>query len=340
MSELNIIGIDLAKTNFYLFSLSPEGKPAGRIKLSRDKLTGWIVTRPRMVVAMEACGASHHWAREIQKAGHNVVMLPAQHVKAYQRRQKNDYNDAQAIAEACWHGTIRPVPVKTLSQQDEQTFLKMRRLVSEERTQLINHIRGLMAEYGIVLRKGATGLRRKLPELLEDAENGLTPRMRELLQRQYQRLVALDDELIWYDNQQRRNATSDSVCQRLLSVPGFGPLVSLAVKSWMGDGEQFKRGRDASAALGLVPRQFSTGGRQVLQGITKCGNSYVRSMLIHGARSVLFRSAGKTDQLSLWVNQIREKRGFNRAVVALANKLIRIAWVIIARNEIYQTSVA
>lgn len=337
MSGLNIIGIDLAKTNFYLFSLSAEGKPAGRIKLSRDKLIGWIATQPRMVVAMEACGASHHWAREIQKAGHNVVMLPAQHVKAYQRRQKNDYNDAQAIAEACWHGTIRPVPVKTLSQQDEQTFLKMRRLVSEERTQLINHIRGLMSEYGIVLRKGATELRRKLPELLEDAENGLTPRMRELLQRQYQRLVALDDELMWYE---RRNATSDSVCQRLLSVPGFGPLVSLAVKSWMGDGKQFKRGRDASAALGLVPRQFSTGGRQVLLGITKCGNSYVRSMLIHGARSVLFRSAGKTDQLSLWVNQIREKRGFNRAVVALANKLIRIAWVIIARNEIYQTSVA
>ena len=125
MSRLNIIGIDLAKTNFYLFSLSPEGKPGGRIKLSREKLIGWFTTQSRMIVAMEACGASHHWAREIQKTGHDVVMLPAQHVRAYQRRQKNDYNDAQAIAEACWHGTIRPVPVKTLSQQDEQTFLKM-----------------------------------------------------------------------------------------------------------------------------------------------------------------------------------------------------------------------
>ena len=340
MSRLNIIGIDLAKTNFYLFSLSPEGKPGGRIKLSREKLIGWFTTQSRMIVAMEACGASHHWAREIQKTGHDVVMLPAQHVRAYQRRQKNDYNDAQAIAEACWHGTIRPVPVKTLSQQDEQTFLKMRRLVSEERTQLINHIRGLMAEYGIVLRKGATELRRKLPELLEDAENGFTPQMRELLQRQYQRLAVLDDELIWYDNRQRKNAAGDSVCQRLLSIPGFGPLVSLAVKSWMGDGKQFKRGRDASAALGLVPRQFSTGGQQVLLGITKCGNSYVRSMLIHGARAVLFRSAGKTDQLSSWVNLVREKRGFNRAVVALANKLIRIVWVIITRNEVYRVSVA
>jgi hypothetical protein len=174
MSEQKITGIDLAKTNFYLFSINAHGKPARKIKLSRNQLLYWLAQQPKMTVAMEACGASHHWAWETRKLGHDVILLPAQHVKAYQRRQKNDYNDAQAIAEACQHGTIRPVPIKTLEQQDVQTFLKMHRLVSMERTQLINHVRGLIAEYGIVFSKGATELHQKLPALLEDAENELT----------------------------------------------------------------------------------------------------------------------------------------------------------------------
>ncbi|WP_260603901.1 IS110 family transposase [Pantoea ananatis] len=335
MSALKIIGIDLAKTNFYLFIINEFGKPAERVKLTRARLLNWLAQKPQMIVAMEACGASHHWAREIHALGHQAVLLPAQHVRAYQRRQKNDYNDAQAIAEACQHGTIRPVPVKTLEQQDLQTFLKMRQLISLERTQLINHVRGLLAEYGIVLNKGATELRQRLPSLLEDAKNGLTDVMRALLHRQLIRLTALDDELEWYNSEQKKYVRHDTVCQRLLEIPGFGPLVSQAIKSWMGDGKQFNRGRDASAALGLVPRQFSTGGKQVLLGITKRGNSYVRSMLIHGARAVLFRSGGKTDPLSVWINRIRDKRGFNRAVVALANKLLRVAWVIIARHEVY-----
>ncbi|EPA9941028.1 TPA: IS110 family transposase [Escherichia coli] len=209
--------------------------------------------------------------------------------------RKNDYNDAQAIAEACQHRTRRPVPIKTLEQQDVQTFLKMRRLVSMERTQLIYHVRGLLAEYGIVFRKGATELRPKLPALLEDAEKELTDTMRTLLHRQYIRLITLDNELEWYDSEQKKYVRQDPVCKRLLAIPGFGPLVSQAIKSWMGDGKQFRRGRDASAALGLVPRQFSTGGKQVLLGITKCGDQYVRSMLIHGARAVLFRASEKTD---------------------------------------------
>ena len=339
MSEMKITGIDLAKTNFYLFSINAYGKSAGKIKLSRSHLLNWLAQQPPMTVAMEACGASHYWAREIQKLVHIAILLPAQHVRAYQRRQKNDYNDAQAIAEACQHGTIRPVPVKTLDQQDIQTFLKMRQLISMERTQLINHLRGLLAEYGIVLNKGATELRRMLPSLLEDAENELTDVMRALLHRQYTRLITLDDELEWYNVEQKKYVHQDSVCKRLLAIPGFGPLVSQAIKSWMGDGKQFKRGRDASAALGLVPRQFSTGGKQVLLSITKCGNQYVRSMLVHGARAVLFRAAEKTDPLSVWVNRVREKRGFNRAVIALANKLLRISWVIIARNELYLPAV-
>ncbi|MGL5389104.1 MAG: IS110 family transposase [Serratia sp. (in: enterobacteria)] len=229
MSELKITSIDLAKTNFYLFSISAYGKPAGKIKLSRNQLLNWLAQQPLMIVVMEACGASHHWAREIRKLGHKAILLPAQHVRAYQRRQKNDYNDAQAIAEACQHGTIRPVPIKTLDQQDVQTFLKMRQLISMERTQLINHVRGLLAEYGIVLNKGATELRQKLPALLEDAENELTDTMRMLLHRQYIRLITLDDELGWYDSEQKKYVRQDPVCQRLLAIPGFGPLASKAV---------------------------------------------------------------------------------------------------------------
>ncbi len=253
MSKQKITGIDLAKTKFYLFSINAHGKPAGKIKLSRNQLLNWLVQQPKMTVAMEACGASHYWARKIRKLDHDVILLSAQHVKAYQRRQKNDYNDAQAIAEACQHGTIRPVPIKTLEQQDIQTFLKMRRLVSMERTQLINHVRGLLAEYDIVFSKGATELRQKLPALLEDAENELTDTMRTLLHRQYIRLITLDNELEWYDSEQKKYVRQDPVCTRLLAILGFGPLVSQAIKSWMGDGKQFRRGRDASAALELVP---------------------------------------------------------------------------------------
>lgn len=163
------------------------------------------------------------------RPGHIAILLPAQHVRAYQRRQKNDYNDAQAIAEACQHGTIRSVPIKTLDQQDIQTFLKMRQLISMERTQLINHVRGLLAEYGIVLNKGAAELRRALPALLEDAENELTDTMRALLHRQYTRLVTLDDELEWYNAEQKKYVNLDPICKRLLAIPGIGPLVSQAI---------------------------------------------------------------------------------------------------------------
>ena len=284
---------------------------------------------------MEACASSHYWAREIQRLGHHVQLLPAQHVKGYLRGQKNDYNDAQAIAEASQHGAIRPVPVKTIEHQDEQTFLQMRRHLSAERTRLINHVRGLLSEYGLVLKQGHSVLRKALPGILEDARNHLTDRMRILLRRQYLRLAAVDEELAWYDDQLKHDTRQDAVCQRLLKIPGFGPIVSKAVKSWMGDGKQFAHGRDASAALGLVPRQFSTGGRNVLLGITKRGDPYVRGLVIHGARAAVRCAAGKDDRLHQWINRLVATRGVNKATVALANKLIRIAWAIITRGENY-----
>ena len=336
MNKCKTLGIDLAKNSFYLFVLNQQGKPIGKKKLSRSQLLRYLAQQERCIVAMEACASAHYWGREISLLGHDVELLPPQHVKGYLRGQKNDYNDAQAIAEASVHGAIRHVAVKSVEQQDEQTFLQMRRHLSSERTRLLNHIRGLLGEYGIVLPKGGTVLRREIPGIVENEGNGLTDFLRQLLRRQQARLASLDEELSWYDRELKQQAEHDETCQRLMTLPGFGPVVSRAVKAWMGDGTQFRRGRDASAALGLVPRQFSTGGREVLLGISKRGDRFLRSLIIHGARAVVCRAGTKTDRLSLWINHLVATRGFNKATVALANKLIRIAWVVVTRQETYK----
>ena len=331
-----LIGLDLAKSVFHMIKLDRHGKLTWRKKFSRAQLKRYFANRQSTHIAMEACGSAHYWARLFESLGHTVALLPPKHVKGYLRGQKNDYNDAQAIAEAAYHGALRSVPVKSVPQQDEQAFHRMRSQCVGERTRVVNQIRGLLAEYGLVIPQGTTAVRKALPLILADAENGLTPRFRELLDRQYQRLVTLDEELGWYKAQLQQQSKHDEVCQRLQDIPGFGPVVSSAVKCWMGDGQQFRRGRDASAALGIVPRQYSSGDKERLLGITKRGDGYTRSQIINGARSVVIRAGGKTDALSCWIVHLVETRGFNKAVVALANKLIRIAWVVIARGERYQ----
>jgi len=331
-----LIGLDLAKNVFHAVELDNAGKQRWRKKFTRLQLKRHFRNKANTKIAMEACGSSHYWARLFEDMGHSVVLLPPQHVKAYLRGQKNDYNDAQAIAEAAYHGAIRPVSIKTTAQQDEQAFHRMRSQCVGQRTRVVNQIRGLLGEYGIVIHQGIKPVRRALPEILGDAENGLNPLFRDLLNRAYQRLVALDEELDWFDERLRQQTKQDEVCQRLLEVPGFGPVVSSAVKCWMGDGHQFRRGRDASAALGVVPRQHSSGDKSRLLGISKRGDSYTRTQVINGARSVVARAKHKSDTLSRWINRLVATRGFNKAVVALANKLIRIAWVIIARGESYQ----
>jgi len=336
MGKCKTIGIDLAKNTFYLIALSETGQLYERKKLSRKQLIDFLAQQPRATVAMEACASAHHWGRKIQTLGHGVELLPAQHVKGYLRGQKNDYNDARAIAEASQHGAIRHVGIKSLTQQDEQSFLNMRQHISDSRKRLISHIRGLLAEYGLVLPKGSHVLRRELPFILEDAENGLTDSFRQLLMRHQKMLISLDEELSWYDEQLAHKSRQHEVCQRLMEIPGIGPVVSVSMSAWMGDGKQFHRGRDASAALGLVPRQWSTGGREVLLGITKRGDKRLRALVIHGARAVVSRTKEKTDRLSQWVNRLVERRGFNKAVVALANKIVRIAWVLIRHGKSYE----
>lgn len=331
-----LIGLDLAKNIFHLVVLNLANKLVKRKKLGRKQLAVFIAKLEPCVIAMEACASSHYWARKFEADGHNVILLPPQHVKGYLRGQKNDYNDALAIAEAASHGTIRPVPIKSVGGQDEQAFHRIRRQLKGDQTRLINQVRGLLGEYGIILRQGIATFRREIPCVIDDADNGLSERFRGLLRRQYQRFLSLEEEVAWYLDQLKAQSKSDDVCQRLCGLPGFGPVISSAYKSWIGDGKQFKKGRDASAALGVVPRQHSTGGKSLLMGITKRGDSYVRCLVIHGARSVVLRAPTKTDPLSQWINRLVATRGFNKAVVALANKLVRIAWVVVARNEIYR----
>lgn len=340
MTQHTVIGVDLAKTSFSLVALAPQGQERWRKTVKRGQVLKLLAKQAPCAVALEACAGAHYWGRQIEQLGHRVVMLPPQHVKAYLRGQKNDYNDARAIAEACQHGHVRSVRIKTVVHQDAQLLNDVRRQLNQERVRLGNQIRALLVEYGVALPKGVSALRRRVPEVLENAEHGLTALSRELLLRQYRRWCDLCQELSWYDSQLVRQAREDEVCRRLSELPGFGPMVSSVVKGWMGDGRQFRCGREASAALGVVPRQHSTGGREVLLGITKKGDRYVRATVVHGARSVVQHAKGKEDRLSRWINRLVAERGHNKAVVALANKLVRIAWVIVARGEQYQATLA
>lgn len=337
--KLNTVAIDLAKNSFYVVGFGANNKPLWRKKFNRQGFARFAAKHERSKVVMEACAGAHYWGRRFIDHGHEVELLPPQHVKAYLRGQKNDYNDAQAIGEASIHGVIRPVAVKTVEQQDEQAFHRIRQQLKSEQTALINQLRGLLNEYGIVIPKGIAQAQQAIPEILEDADNGLTTSFRELLHHQYQRYQSLREEVDWYDRRLQQRAREDEVLQRLLEVPGLGPVNGSQLKAWLGDGKQFGCGRDASAAVGLVPRQHSTGGRERLYGITKRGDASLRTAIIHGARAVVRRAKDKDDRLSRWVNQLVERRGFNRAVVALANKMVRIAWVVIRRQEEYRPMV-
>jgi len=337
MTNFSVLAIDLAKHSFSFVLLNKQGGVEKKGTVSRARLLKLISSLTFNKVAMEACSSAHHWARLLIERGHTVELLPPQHVKGYLRGQKNDINDAMAIAEACQHGKIRPTRVLTIKQQDEQAFSRIRELLGSEQTKVINQIRGLLSEYGIIISKGVASFTRDLPLILEDGENGLTPEFREILFRRYQQFQAIKSELDWYNETLQQKVKSEKVCQKLMAVPAIGPINSFSLLHWLGDGKQFKRGRDASAALGVVPKQYTTGGKVRLQGISKRGNSRLRASLVHGARAVVTQATKqmKEDKLSLWLRGLVERRGFNKAVVALVNKVVRIAWVIVAKGETY-----
>lgn len=336
------VGIDLAKNSFYMLALDEKGTQLWRKKVKRAGLLKFIANLPLSHIVMEACSGAHYWARCFKELNHHVSLLPAQHIKAYLRGQKNDYNDAEAIAEAiaeaALHNRVRAIPIKTLEQHDIQSTHVIRKKLVADKVRLINQLRGLLSEYGVVLPQGKAAFVREIPALLEDGDNQLTSWLRMLIQRQYSRLLSILEDIAWHEKQIQLAVEQSDTCQRLLTIPGFGPITSSQFSNWIGSGKQFQRGRDVSAALGVVPRQHSTGGKTKLLGITKRGDCALRSNIIQGARAVIIHAHKKHDPLSLWVMEVVNRRGSNKAVVALANKMIRIAWAIVTREQVYQVT--
>jgi transposase len=253
---------------------------------------------------------------------------------------KNDYNDALAIAETVNRPKTTFVAVKTVEEHDIQAIHRIRSQCIRDRTALSNSTRGLLGEYGISFSKGLAVLRRKIPELLEDADNGLSLRFRNLLARRYEQLVELDEHIAFYTKELETLSRQDEACQRLQTIPGFGPIVASAFRSTIGDGSAYARGRHAAASLGLVPRQYSSGGNNLLLGISKRGDRYLRKLLVHGARTVVRHAVGRDDPFSRWINRISERRGKNRAAVAVANKLARVGWAVLRYNTEYDPALA
>lgn len=324
--EVTTIGLDLAKNVFQLHGVDMKGRPVLRKRLTRNKVLPFFSNLKPCLVGIEAQGSSNYWARELIRLGHEVKIMSPQFVKPYIKSSKNDQNDAEAICEAVSRPNMRFVPLKSVWQQDLQSLHRIRELTVKDRTAKVNQARGLLAEYGIVVPRGITRFKKEMPRILEDADNGLTHFARELFSELYQELIELDGRVKKYDQRILRIYGQSPVCQKLGQIAGVGPLTATAVIASVGDASSFKNGRQLSAWLGLVPRQHSSGNKKRLLGISKRGNSYLRGMLIHGARAVIRHSEGKDDPQSRWLNGVKARRGTNRATVALANKNARAIW--------------
>ena len=335
--QLTTIGIDIAKNVFHLVICNNAGKVVAKKMLRRHQLLNDLAKRPKAIIAMEACATSHYWAREISALGHEVRLIPAQHVKAFLTGNKNDYNDAHAIVIAARQCHIKPVAIKTVAQQDNQSVHKVRALAVRQRTALCNQIRGLLLEYGVSVKQGVSQLRKTVVSFAT-TPNGLSEAFSALLGLLYQQLVLLDELINRYTNDIKAQAKHNDCCQRLQTIPGFGPLVASSYFNEVGNGRAYRRGRDVAASLGLVPRQHSTGGKERLLGISKKGNGYLRMLLIQGAKAVVFRAKHKTDKLSQWINRLVATKGHNKACVAYANKMARMAWAVTVSGEGYRVA--
>jgi len=338
MNKLSRVGIDLAKNVFQLHGVDRHGKVVWRRRMTRDKWLKALLEKvePSCEIGMEACAGAHHWARELQAEGFTVKLIAPQFVKPYVKSNKNDANDAEAICEAMSRPNMRFVAVKTVEQQDIQAAHRIRSELIGHRTAKANQIRGLVAEYGLVAPQQLARLRAAAPVWLEDAENGLTSRFRRLLSVLWDDLKTLDQRVAELDHEINIVAQSNPIAKRLQQLRGVGPMVATALVATVGNAEQFANGRQMAASLGLTPRQHSSGGKDRLLGISKRGDAYLRSILIHGARSVIRTASLKDDRLSQWVTSLAERRHPNVAAVALANKTARIAWAMLRNGTDYE----
>lgn len=336
------VGVDIAKSVFHVHAVDRHDTAQWQVALKRDRWLNALCSRlaPGAEIGMEACASSHYWARELQKRGYRVKLIAAQFVKPYVKSNKNDRVDAEAICEAMSRPGMRFVRVKTIQQQDTQAAHRIREELVDQRTAKANQIRGLTGEYGIIAPVGIQKLRVALPQWLEDAENGLTEAFRALLAGLAEDLRYLDDRIDALDQRITASVKQDPIAQRLLELRGVGPLTASALAGALGDGEAFSKGRDFAASLGLTPRQNSTGGKNRLLGISKRGDSYLRKLLVHGARAVLRHAKDRDDGLSQWLNDLSSRKHANVVTVALANKTARIAWAIVHNEMAYDPRLA
>lgn len=332
--DIKVVGIDLAKSIFQVCVCLMDNSIKTNQKIKRNKLLDKVRQFPAgTLIAMEACGTSHYWGRQFQALGYQVQLIPAQHVKPFVSNQKNDANDALAICEAAFRPNIHSVPVKTVEQQDIKSLRCVRGRLVQNRTATVNQIRSLAGESGVIFPVGRLKLQASIISTLEDGSNGFSYTLRNLLKSLYDDLCVLNTRIEQIERDIKALCQTQPRYDALLSIPGFGPLVTASFMSELGSGYQFKNGRQLSAWCGLVPSQSSSGGKIRLGGITKNGSSELRVLLIHGARAVGRFASTRNDKLGQWFCALAVRQGRHKAVVALANKLARVAWKILTGSN-------
>lgn len=333
--EIKTIGMDLAKNVFQVHGVDAHGKVVLRKQLRRSRVAAFFANLPACLVGMEACGSAHYWARELEKLGHTVKLMAPQFVKPYVKSNKHDAADAEAICEAVTRPSMRFVPIKNIEQQAVLSLHRARQGFVKARTAQANQIRGLLSEFGIVIPQGIAYVTERLPRLMEESADRLPEAFRVLIYRLLDHLRDLHDQVAAIEEEIRAWHRKNELSQRLEKIPGLGYLTATAIVATIGNAANFRSGRELAAWLGLVPRQHSSGGKQNLLGISKRGDSYLRTLLIHGARSVLYRAMQKLDPRN-WAFTVAIRRNKNVAAVALANKSARIIWALLAHNRQYQ----
>ena len=338
-ADVAVIGIDIGKSTFHVVGLDRRGRVALREKWSRSQLAARVANLPPCLIGMEACVGAHHLARKLIALGHDARLMPAKYVRPYAKGQKNDFNDAEAIAEAVQRPTMKFVAVKSEEQLDLQALHRVREKLVSQRTAVINQIRAFMLERGIAVRQGALPLRKALPELLGTRTDVLAPRMVRTIQDLAEDWRYLDRRIESISAEIQALGHHEPGCERLMTVPGIGPIISSAIVASIGNGNGFSKGRDFAAWLGLVPKQISTGDRTILGKISKRGNRYLRVMLVQAAWVVLVKpNSWERYGLKRWIEAARKRLHHNVLAIALANKLARIAWAVLARGRNFEVT--
>ncbi|WP_431113013.1 IS110 family transposase [Variovorax paradoxus] len=330
--KITTVGIDLAKNVFQVHGVDEHGKAVLKKQLRRDQVAAFFVNLPPCLIGMEACGSAHHWARKLEGMGHAVRLMAPQFVKPYVKTNKNDAADAEAICEAVGRPNMRFVPVKNIEQQAVLALHRVRQAFVRARTAQANQIRGLLGEFGIVIPQGIGYIANRVPELIEDGANDLPGAFRLLVQRLLDHFKDLDRQVEELEAKIQAWHRGSELSRKLAEVPGIGPITASALVASIGDAKNFDSGRQVAAWLGLVPKQHSSGGKAGLLGMSKRGDTYLRTLLIHGARSVIYRVGQKAEACG-WIAGVVNRRNKNIAAVALANKNARIVWALLAHGR-------